>query len=314
MAELITYAIWIYFLFGLLAFLCEYIDSALGGGYGTLIVPLLILIFGIQGAYLVPAVLFTEIFTGFGSAALHHFVGNVNFSFKRKREDATMKVVASKLDNLENGHLTEKNREINSTLHLRMDNFFKSFKASDDFKVSAILAGFGIIGGVIAAFIALTISKTALNTYIGILVTLVGIFVVSKFKWKFSWWAISGIGLLAAFNKGLSGGGYGPLISGGQIMVDRNPRQAVGSTSLAEAIVCVASIIIYYVNPIHISANINYWYLVDALLVGSMLSVPCSVLTVKYIPIKKLQPIVGIFTLLLGIFILLKTWVPGLSG
>jgi uncharacterized membrane protein YfcA len=314
MADLITYALWIYVIIVVFAFLCEYIDSALGGGYGTIIVPLLFLIFGVPSNILVPAVLFTEILTGFGSSILHHYAGNVHFSLKRENGKAKMPVLAKKLEGIENEQLEKIPPEaVHNSLRLRADNFLKSFKASDDLKVSSVLAIFGIIGGVVAALVAINISKTALNTYIGVLVALIGLFVLSRLKWKFSWWGISGIGLLAAFNKGMSGGGYGPLIAGGQIIVDRNPRQAVGSTSLAEAIVCVSSIIIYYVNPVHIPANINYWYLVAALTIGSMLSVPCAVLTVKYIPIKKLQPLVGIFTILLGIFILLKTWVPALS-
>lgn len=314
MADLITYTIWIYILFVFVAFICEYVDSALGGGYGTLLVPLLILIFNVPREFLVPAVLFTEIFTGFSSAAMHHFYGNVNFSLKRENGTASMPIVAKKLETVENGQLNAETTGIkHQPLYIQVSNFFRSFKASDDFKVSSILATFGIIGGIAAALLALSLPKTALNTYIGVLVALVGLFVLFKFKWKFSWWAISGIGLLAAFNKGMSGGGYGPLISGGQMMVDRNPRQAVGATSLSEAIVCVASLIIYFTSPEQITINVNYWYLVAALLIGSMLSVPCAVLTVKYIPIKKLQPLVGVFTFLLGIFILLKTWVPGFS-
>lgn len=65
----------------LIALFCEYIDSALGGGYGTILVPLL-LIFGFDNEVIVPTVLFTEIWSGFFSAVLHHFVGNANFEAK----------------------------------------------------------------------------------------------------------------------------------------------------------------------------------------------------------------------------------------
>ena len=131
-----------------------------------------------------------------------------------------------------------------------------------------------------------------------------------RLKWKFSWWKISAIGLVAAFNKGLSGGGYGPLISSGQIIVERNPRQAVASTSLSEALVCVSSLIIYFTAG-NIILSSGYWFLV--LMIGSLLSVPFAALTVKYLPIKKLQPAIGGITVLLGIFMLLNVFVPALS-
>ncbi len=275
MADATVLAVGWYILFAFLALVCEYVDSSMGGGYGTILVPVL-LAFNIDRYLLIPAVLFTEVWTGFGSAALHHYVGNVNFRIYFKKKDKTMK-----------------NRKM---------------EMSDDFKISTILASCGIIGGIAAAFIAININEVAMTTYIGVLVVLVGLFVLLKLKWKFSWWKIIGIGFLAAFNKGLSGGGYGPLVSSGQMIVDRNPRQAVASTSLSEAVVCVASLIIYF-TATGTTLTPAFGFLVLALLVGAILSVPLAVFTVKYIPIKKLQPIIGATTILLGVFTLIKTYV-----
>lgn len=274
MVDATVLAVGFYILFAFLALICEYVDSSMGGGYGTILVPVL-LAFNIDRYLLIPAVLFTEVWTGFGSAALHHYVGNANFRIYFKKKDKTMK-----------------NRKM---------------EMSDDFKISTILAGCGIIGGIVAAFIAISINEVAMKTYIGVLVFLVGFFVLLKLKWKFSWWKISGIGLVAAFNKGLSGGGYGPLISSGQIIVDRNPRQAVASTSLSEAVVCVASLIIYFTAN---GATLTpaFGFLVLALFVGSILSVPLAVFTVKYISISKIQPIIGLSTILLGVFTIVNIY------
>ncbi len=254
----------------LIALLCEYIDSALGGGYGTILVPLL-LILGFENGVIVPAVLFTEIWSGFSSAFLHHFVGNANFE--------------AKVD-LKNGSLN--------------DIFF----FSPDTKISLILAGCGIIGGALAALIAINISNIIVKTYIGILVIIVGIFVLLKFRWNFSWFRIWGIGLLAAFNKGLSGGGYGPLVSSGQIIVNRNPKEAVASTSLSEAVVCISALIIYFlVGGSFLDVKITLY-----LLIGALASVPFAVITVKHLPIEKLSSLMGFTTIGLGFLTLFKTW------
>ncbi|MFW9903027.1 MAG: sulfite exporter TauE/SafE family protein [Candidatus Thorarchaeota archaeon] len=253
-----------------IALFCEYIDSALGGGYGTILVPLLLLL-GFENEVIIPTILFTEIWSGFFSAILHHFAGNANFKAKI---------------NFKNGSLNE------------------LFFFSADTKISLILSGFGVIGGAVAALIALNISNLIVKTYIGILVIIMGLFVFLKLRWTFSWYRIWGIGLLAAFNKGLSGGGYGPLVSSGQIIVNRNPREAVASTSLSEAVVCISALIIYFfAGGSFLADNITLY-----LLIGALTSVPFAVLTVKYLPIEKLSSLMGFVTIGLGILTLLKTW------
>ncbi|NPD90339.1 MAG: sulfite exporter TauE/SafE family protein [Asgard group archaeon] len=296
MVEVISFTIGFYVLFGVLALVCEYVDSAMGGGYGTILVPVL-LGFNIDRALLVPAILFTEIWTGFGSAILHHVVGNANFRLrylsKDKKPSRKFFADGGSIAKIEESAHEKKNKRI--------------FEISDDLKISGVLALLGIVGGVVSATVALSINEIAFKTYIGVLVMLMGFLVFFKLKWKFSWWKISGIGLLAAFNKGLSGGGYGPLISSGQMIVDRNPRQAVASTSLSEAVVCVVSLIIYMTIGGSV-LSMNFWFLVIALLIGALISVPLAVYTVKYIPIGKMQPIIGFVTMLLGVFTLAKTF------
>lgn len=167
-----------------------------------------------------------------------------------------------------------------------------------------ILSGCGVIGGAVAALVALNISNLVVKTYIGVLVIIMGIFVLSKLKWNFSWNRIWGIGLLAAFNKGLSGGGYGPLVSSGQIIVNRNPKEAVASTSLSEAVVCISALIIYFIaGGSSLNADITLY-----LLIGALISVPFSVFTVKHLSIDKLSSLMGFTTVGLGILTLLRTW------
>lgn len=296
MIEIPMYTVGIYILFGSLAFFCEYIDSALGGGYGTILVPVL-LFFNIEGAILIPTVLFTQMVAGFLSAFLHHCVGNANFRFQIKSKQK-IELEREEHNNTQNPDIPQKN-SIKKT-------FSTYFDLSADFKISAMLSVMGIIGGVCAAFLAINVNPLFVRIYIGVLVTLVGVFVFLKLKWKFAWWKISFIGLIAAFNKGLSGGGYGPLISSGQMIVDRNPRQAVASTALSEAVVCISSLLIYFtINGLILNNSLGF--LVLALLVGSLASVPLAVLTIKYINAKKLQPIIGIGTILLGIFTLIRS-------
>ncbi len=61
-----------------LAFVCEYIDSSLGMGYGTTLTPIL-LIMGYSPLQIVPAVLLSELVTGISAAFFHHRFKNANF-------------------------------------------------------------------------------------------------------------------------------------------------------------------------------------------------------------------------------------------
>ena len=50
------------------------------------------------------------------------------------------------------------------------------------------------------------------------------------------------LGFISAFNKALSGGGFGPLVAGGQLVFkDRSEKGAIGSTDFAEAPICLLS-------------------------------------------------------------------------
>jgi len=240
----------------ILAFLCEYVDSSLGMGYGTTLTPLL-LIMGYQPLQIVPAVLLSELITGLSAGFLHHKAKNVNLKVGTK-----------------------------------------------DFKISMVMAGCSVFGTLIAVFIAVKVSTFHIKLYIGILVLTMGILILATLRktFSFSWKKITSLGLLAAFNKGISGGGYGPLVTSGQILSGVNSKNAIGITSLAEGLTCLVGVIAYLLYTNHTIQ----WRLAPSLIVGAILSVPFAAFTVQKIKANHLRLIVGIATLILGLFTLGK--------
>ena len=238
-----------------LAFLCEFIDSTLGMGYGTALTPVLLLV-GFEPLAIVPCVLLSELITGISAGLVHHKVGNVSF----KRE----------------------------SIHL---------------KIALVLAACSIIGATLAVFIAINIPKIWLNTYIGLMVLGMGIIIILTLKkdFNFSWKKIIGLGSIAAFNKGMSGGGYGPVVTSGQILSGIKGNNAVGITSLAEGLTCVVGVIIFIASP----ETVN-WGLAPSLIIGALLSVPFSALVVKKMPTSTLKIVIGLITLTLGLITLIK--------
>lgn len=110
-----------------------------------------------------------------------------------------------------------------------------------------------------------------------------------------------GISLLAAFNKGISGGGYGPLVMGGQMLSGVAAKNAVGITAFAEAITCLIGFVVYII----LGKSID-WQLVGLLLISALPAVPLAAFTVKNADSARLKKLVGILITILGLFTLLK--------
>jgi len=179
-------------------------------------------------------------------------------------------------------------------------------RGSIHLKIALVLAACSVIGATIAVFVAITIPSLWLKTYIGLIVLGMGIIILLTLNksYKFSWKKIVGLGSIAAFNKGMSGGGYGPVVTGGQILSGVNGNNAVGITSLAEGLTCIVGVVIFIISPESIS-----WNLAPSLIIGAMLSVPFSTLIVKKMPTRTLKASIGLLTLILGIVTLAKIFI-----
>ncbi len=171
------------------------------------------------------------------------------------------------------------------------------------FRVAMVLGACSVVGAVGAVLIAVSLPAFYVQLYIGVLVVAMGLIILWKRNGKraFSWPKIVGLGALAAFNKGISGGGYGPLVTSGQMLSGVNGKNAVGITSLAEAFTCLVGVAVY------VAANhMIDWQLAPFLIAGAVVSVPVSALTVKRIDMGGLTVVIGAATLVLGAFTLWK--------
>lgn len=126
--------------------------------------------------------------------------------------------------------------------HNKYKNAEFSWK-SEDLKIAAFIFGIGIVSVIVGAFIGVKIDKVYLKWYIGILCIIMGSIVLIRKKFNFSWKKIGFIGALSAFNKAISGGGYGPIVASGNIASGLKPKKAIGITDFAEAPICLAAFI-----------------------------------------------------------------------
>ena len=259
------------------AFMCELIDSSLGMCYGTILSPLL-LIAGYEPLAVVPSILFSQAIGGLVASRIHHALRNVDFSI----ESGVMK----RLEDL---------------------GYIESFRRSTsrDLKVVFAVTTLGVIATVIAALTAISVPKTALKTYIGILILAMGIVLLLRSRFEFSWRRILGIGVLSAFNKGISGGGFGPVVTSGQMMCGRRSRNSIGATALSEAPICIVGFLTYLIRK-----GIPRWDLVLLLSLGAIVGAIIGPhITAKFKAEEKIRVGLGILVTLLGLWTLVKTWV-----
>jgi len=237
------------------AFLCEFIDSSLGMGYGTAATPILILL-GLPALDIILAVLLSELITGLLSGTIHHKMGNVNLK--------------------------------PGSLH---------------FKVMLTLSICSIIGVIIATFVAVNIPNYYLKLYIGLLVLLMGIIILitRNIKFKFSWKKIISLGSIASFNKGMSGGGYGPVVMGGQILSGVKGKSAVGITSVSEGLTSAVGLLSFAFLGIFVNLDIAI-----PMIIGASIAVPFAAYTTNKINDKCLTICISLLTIVLGIITLVK--------
>jgi uncharacterized membrane protein YfcA len=269
----------LFLLIFVLAFICEFIDSSLGMGYGTILSPLLI-IMGFNPVVAIPAILLSQAFGGFTASIFHHQFENVSFH-----------------------------------------------PSSKDLKIVFVITICGIVATIIAALIAIGIPKVILKTYIGVLVVVMGVIILKNIRFKFSWKRIMLIGVLSAFNKGLSGGGFGPVVTSGQIISGQDYKGAIGVTTLAEAPICIVGFLTFLITRTIIeiktpilnlplseffakmfSSQMFPWELILALMLGSIFVAPFGAFTTKILKREKMHIILGVLILAIGIWTLIKTY------
>ncbi len=249
---------------------CEYMDASIGMGYGTTLSPILLAI-GFAPLEVVPAVLIGQLAGGLVGGLAHHRLGNISLDFRRDRE------IKGRLGRL--GYLPR----------------------STDGKIVFILAITGIVGAIVGTSTAVTIPETALKIYIGAMVAAVGVVILLRRirQGSISWKGLIGVGLISSFNKSMSGGGYGPLVTGGQIISGGGVRNSVGNTTLAEGLVCAVGFVSYLVLDVDI-----FWRLAAATSIGSVAAAPFAAMTVRKVSPNKLKYAIALATLGLGIFTL----------
>ncbi|MBD3231220.1 TSUP family transporter [Candidatus Dependentiae bacterium] len=260
-----------FFLIIFLAFFVEIIDSSLGMGYGTILSPLFIIILKYNASIVIPSILLSQALAGSIAGIFHKKYKNVNFKIEN----------ISWIENLKNGFTSELRFVI---------------------LISMLAIFFTVLGVQFTYYI----NPIILKTYICILVLFIGIISLTKKKIVFSWKKTLIFGILATFNKGFTGGGFGPILTGGQIISGKQEKSSVGCTTLSQGPVCLTGFIAYlFFNNIQYSLA-SFLF---PMILGASIAAPIGAIITKEIDKKSLHKIISILMILLGIWSFTKIWI-----
>jgi len=168
----------------------------------------------------------------------------------------------------------------------------------------ALLLGISsIIGLTIGVHVAETLASHFVIFLIGCIVILSGLFVVllANVQIEYKNWKMFCVAIVAAFNKSISGGGYGPLVTSGQILSGIQGKSAVGITAFAEGFTCLLSVLLFTYVGEPIKSPLLF-----PLIFGALTSVTFSAFLVSRFREKNFKLLVGCITMLLGSLLILK--------
>jgi len=185
-----------------------------------------------------------------------------------------------------------------SFFHHEARNVDLSWRGSD-FRPAILLATGSVAGVTAGVMVALSLPKNLLTLSIGTIVLASGIVVVALHRRVIVYrdWKMLMLAGVASFNKAVSGGGYGPLVTSGQILSGVKGKAAVGITSFAEAFTCLLAV------------GLFHWkggYIEMALFIpmgaGALVSVPFSVGAISRMNENFVKILVGVVTVAMGAF------------
>ncbi|MBE7179041.1 MAG: sulfite exporter TauE/SafE family protein, partial [Mucilaginibacter polytrichastri] len=110
-------------------------------------------------------------------------------------------------------------------------------------------------------------------------------------------WLAGAGGFLDSFG----GGGWGPLVTSTLIFKGRSPRYVIGSVSLTEFFVTLASAATFF-----ILLGASHWQVILGLIIGGLVAAPIAAKLAGKLPVKTMFILVGIMIIFSSIRILLK--------
>ncbi|TFF99985.1 MAG: sulfite exporter TauE/SafE family protein [Promethearchaeota archaeon] len=257
----------------IISFLLASIDSATGMGFGTGLSPFLFLL-GYNSLQVVPALLIAQTISGMMSAYFDHIFENINFSFAPPN-DATKYAF-----------------------------------------LFAIIGCLSITFSIFLAYYAIKFPEVIIKTYIAVLVFIMGIIGILRLKMskrikqmkhkqnKVHPRLLLIFSAIAGFNKGITSGGYGPVITLGQIFSGIYEKSARAIVAFSESLVSIVGTISFLlISSVGVKIDL---VLLPSIFTGGFFGALIAPYVVRVLPNKVWRIFIPLYALILGILILIN--------
>jgi uncharacterized membrane protein YfcA len=125
-------------------------------------------------------------------------------------------------------------------------------------------------------------------------------YVTYRPKWM---WLFAFVG---GFNKGVGGGGYGPVITVGGLLSGVPVKSMVAVTSLAEGLTCLFAVITWF--ALLTSGVVVDYMLLPSFVLGTILAAVAAPYTTRVLPEKFWKWCVPIYCCILAAYSFVKIW------
>ena len=167
----------------------------------------------------------------------------------------------------------------------------------------------GVIGAILGA-LALVFVGDHFSKYLMPLIALYAGFLglkilVKAFQLQSKNKKIKKIGWLAwtgGFLDSFGGGGWGPIVTSQLISKGRSPKYTVGSVSLTEFFVTLASAFTFF-----LTVGVSHWNIVLGLIVGGMIAAPIAAKLAGKLPKKTMMILVGVMVMIWCVRMFIKS-------
>jgi len=150
----------------------------------------------------------------------------------------------------------------------------------------------GVLACLIGAYVAVSIPGWVLKLYIGLLVIIMGFFCIKI------------VGMIAAFNKALTGGGFGPLTSTGKIVGGVNPKLSIATTTYAEVPICGLAFVFWII----FNGGVDYIYPLT-MCIGAVIGAFVGPWVTFKMKTEKIRKLIGVLAIISGIWCIAKIFV-----
>jgi uncharacterized membrane protein YfcA len=249
-------------------FLCaflEWMDSAGGMGYGTILTPLMFFL-GFDPKQVVPCVMITEMVTGLVAGMVHGEFENVEWKLRPMNETTKLVIVVA---------------------------------------ITGMVATAVSVSAVYAIF---QLHKFWIKLYVTILLVVMGVCSIFTAVKDFTYrpalmWIFDFVG---GFNKGVGGGGYGPVITIGGLLSGVPVKSMVAVTSFAEGMTCLSAVIMWFAL---LSTGIVIDYvMLPSFVIGTVVAAVAAPWTTRVIPEVFWRWLIPIKSLILAAYGFYKIW------